>query len=113
MTHGMAVKAPDGGSGRFAVHIRSILNYRRKSMLPGGPHPFDAGFQLSPHGLAAGPEAPPVPGKDPFEGVTPQLLHGFDLPSPGMPAGVLESVKMSAPLRPGEMVAREEEFFIE
>ncbi len=48
--------------------------------------------------------------QNPFEGIIQQTLHGFDLFRPGIPAGVPESIEMSAPVRKGEVISGEEVF---
>ena len=52
---------------------------------------------------------PAVPGQDPLETEVEQPLHRTDLLGPGVPARVPERDEPVSPLRPGQVVAGEEE----
>src|SRR5678816_3373269 len=73
-------------------------------------HPCNALLELLPHRFWIGRMVTPaVPGQDPLETEVEQPLHRTDLLGPGVPARVPERDEPVSPLRPGQVVAGEEE----
>src|SRR6185503_1542348 len=73
-------------------------------------HPLHALLDLRPHRPGRRRMVPPpVAGQDPLEAEVEQSLHRADLLGPGEPARVAKRDEAPSPLRPGEMVAGEEE----